>query len=239
MVSKSDRLCTEQKLSSNQFKSKWALLGDHRLGWWLRLLWRQRWGLGRGRISEQQSGFHLGHRLLFSVALMSSMTLAHHQRKESLFSQLRVRQPQIPKEIFKPLTHSLWPGRYCSARKWWPFCSENLMSSDGVRRACSPKRKEWLRGKQPSCDQWGTSRNLFYSRLFERLQSCSGQAQVFGSEAQVCIPALLLIYCMRGLRHAAEPLPPEGGESDLTRLWVPQCWAQCYLCVYLTSLFSS
>ena len=53
------------------------------------------------------SGFVLGHRLLFSVALVCTVVVAyvlqlHHKRKEPLFFQLGVKQPQTPNKSPNP-----------------------------------------------------------------------------------------------------------------------------------------
>lgn len=147
LVRKSDGLCIEQELSSNQFQLQWVLLGRSLASVMVEITVETALGFWVGRDFCLANGFNFRHRLLLSVALMSTMTLAHQQRKKSSFFHLRIRQLQIPKEILKPLTHSLWPGRCCRARQWWPLYSDNLMSRHGIRRL------DW--GKWPRCDRCG------------------------------------------------------------------------------------
>lgn len=134
MVSKSGGLCAEQELSLNHFKLKWALLGDHWPGWWLRLLWRQCWEALRGAGGGLLCGkcLPLGHRLLFSVALMSSATLAHHHRKESL-------SPASSKTSTNPKRNPQTADAFIVARKVLP-----------CKRAGDPPLKKTRHG-------WGAS----------------------------------------------------------------------------------
>lgn len=120
---------------------------DHWPAWWLRLLWRQHWGFGWEETSVWQMA-SVSDTGFFSVLHLCPLWpwLTSREKKSSFF-HLRIRQLQIPKEILKPLTHSLWPGRCCRARQWWPLYSDNLMSRHGIRRL------DW--GKWPRCDHCG------------------------------------------------------------------------------------